>query len=152
MYFTWLKDDSKELYLAALDQWTLDLSNKESLSQKGRKLYEAALSEYKKGNIKDMFIVYYLLPALSGPWSPDKTSRFHGKESFLADPLFGCLNSWRNVIIISVVADGRRIKTSPCIFIEKSWCLTKNGSIYKLGKLVDANEFDKVVETLDIQK
>ena len=108
------------------------------LNERGIELFnkaEAGINDSCKTIVK-----YNFGTENSGPWFPDTESIYYLKTDF------SMLNSHSNFRVIGITSELKPINTSPAIFITKTWCLTKSGTIYKLGELVGYESILKMFE------
>lgn len=146
----YVKSETLEYYHMASDQYTVQPYTDESsltdiLTQEGLKLLNDTQELYDRSGWKDVLGKYGTEIANSGFWSPDKESRYYENDCT-------CLNSWHNLLVTGYSQSLRHfITTSPIIFITTQWCLTKNGSLYKLeGEKLPIQEIYVLVNTHEL--
>jgi len=124
----YIKKDTKEYYELASFQHTISFnSSKEILSEAGLKLFNEAQEKYNRGEYKDVFIDYVKTFSNSGSWYSDSKSKYYDPNAL------SVLNSWNDICVSGTwKSNGNKMTTTPVILITSEWCLTKNGSLYKL--------------------
>jgi hypothetical protein len=135
-----LKPDSEEYFRVASHQITvypLEGSGRtyaDILSAEGMKLFQQAQQRYDRNDIKDTAARYSIRRERSGSWfKPDK-SHFKWVNYQDEGEINGMFNTWSNLTILGEMENMKCVMTtSSCVFITDEWCLTKSGSIYKLG-------------------
>ena len=144
----WVKEGTKQHYFLCNSQITLYPTDVwiNDLNEKGLELYSSALIRVQKEDFKAEYDVYYFDTRNSGSWFADEESVWRNETPpHVEKGCKGTFNSWNNLTVSGVLKDekGSSLFTSPCVFIglekdEKGkcvggWCLTKSGSLYKLG-------------------
>lgn len=74
---------------------------------------------------------YFLAVTESGQWCPRPSSNYYDPSDTWH------MKTYNNIIVCGWITVGdtkKIIGTSPCVFYTDTWCLTKSGTIYKLGR------------------
>ncbi len=144
----YIKPDIEEYYLLPNMTYTIPRrggSYTGILNDEGLKLYTETLKRVKAGDFKDTVSRYQFIRSNSGYWEPNMSSPFFSKNFIL-------LNTFKNIQVSGLTeeiymkekhkpSDKRHyMSTSPVIFYTSDWCLTKSGSLYKLGTNFENDE------------
>lgn len=143
----YLRAGTWEAYIATPKQWRLN--DPAAWNAQGQALYADADRRYALGQWKDTFGTYYTEVLPSGPWNRDDGSpqaRF-GIGQHPADMVKlgdGTIAKHLPVVYQDVAIcgtlesfhdpNGQQARTSQCVFVTDKWCLTANGTLYRLGK------------------
>lgn len=135
-----LKPDSEEYFRVAAQQisvYPLEGSGRtyaDILSAEGMELFQQAQQRYDRNDIKDTATRYSIRHERSGSWFKPENSQFKWVNYQDEGEINGILNTWSNLTILGEMENMKcGMTTSCCVFITDEWCLTKSGSIYKLG-------------------
>ena len=130
----YIKDDTIEYYYLGSDQYTVQVRDEninihDILTDEGKNLFDKTVLRFSKNDYKDTFSTYITERSNSGFWSADTDSKYYKPE----DP-GTYLNSWNNISIRGL-SDKNQVWliTSSVILLTNEWCLTRSGSLYKLG-------------------
>lgn len=147
-----LRKDCKEYYHVSMSQHTVrplyppEAPIESILSEEGLKKYKFISSRIKQSIelspsslcneiFKDEFVEYSFNATASGSWFANKDSQYYDSNY-----LQGILNCWNDICISGWTnKHPKGLSTSPVIFINEKdgWCITKSGSLYKLGTRVE---------------
>ena len=106
------------------------------LTEEGIKLLNETNLNFSEGEYKDTFTKYAISRSISGFWSADQSSVYYDP-----DEPHTSLNSWTNISVQGWSQTRQcRLITSPVILITEEWCLTRSGSLYKLGQKVSLGQ------------
>ena len=130
--YKYVKKNCKEFHYLANGQYTIskeDIEEKlDILTEEGMGLYKDALRRFSNGDVRGYFPSYDLLNMNSGFWENTKDDYYDPSE------FDAILNSFNNISVCGALeGEESKIVTSPVVFFTKDFCLTKSGSIYKLG-------------------
>ena len=133
-----LKPDSEEYFRVASQQISVypgsGRTYADILSDEGMILFQEAQQRYDRNDIKDTATRYSIQDERSGSWFKPKNSHFKWVNYQDEGEIQGMFNTWSNNIILGEMENMKCVmQTSCCVFITDEWCLTKSGSIYKLG-------------------
>lgn len=108
-----------------------------NLNDQGRALLLDAQERYDRGDIRGVFLRYYIERASTGPWIREvgETRGYYGN-----DEVHVVWHTEHNRMVCGELENdesGKRTRTSYCVFITREWALTASGSIYKLGALIE---------------
>ena len=114
-----------------------DETNYEDIfSAAGWLIYNAAQQRYAAGDVKDYAPEYRIQWEVAGSWMKDPASPYEYNDEG-EEKIEGILNAWHNATIVGKMElAGAVMATSTCVFITHNWCLTRSGSIYRLGQKV----------------
>lgn len=152
-----LRRDCKEYYHVSMNQLTVipryphDAPIESILSEEGLKQFKFVSSRAEKEeNFKDEMVDYAFDFIISGGWFADEKSPFYDPED-----VKGILNCRNDIQIYGWSKTHQLpISTSRVVFVNNmlnpKWCITKSGSLYKLGTKRDIWEMQTIVkERLD---
>jgi len=138
-----LKPDSEEYFRVASQQisvYPLPGSGRtyaDILSAQGLALFQEAQRRYQENDVKDKAIRYSIQNEHSGSWFKPQDSPFSWINYEDEGEIKGMFNTRLNMCITGEMEKAKRMMTtSICVFITDEWCLTKSGSVYKLGEKV----------------
>jgi hypothetical protein len=159
-----LRKDCEEYYRVSLRQVTVrplypkNAPIESILSKEGLEKYNFVTKRAENtDNFKDEISEYALSSENSGSWFANSSSTFYDP-----DDLKGILNCLNNIVVYGWSKKHQQsISTSPVVFITPKpvegsdkfrWCITKSGSLYKLGKEFDIWEMHIMIEEKKKQK
>jgi hypothetical protein len=127
----YLDPNSRDWFLLSALQFTVHVTPKTALNDKGKAKVNEILDKLKTGTCK--FIPeWYPAPMPSGPYFPNRDSpHFHRDD-------FGALNSWDNKGLWFQTGQKEMEKIA---FYSDDWCLTTRGELFALGRCLSWEEF-----------
>lgn len=146
----YIKKNTEEYYWIASDQWTIRPENKDTdlldiLTTAGLELHSQTQEKYDAGDWKDTLSTYALDRSKSGFWSPDKESPYYVPDTDGSH--WTTLNSWNNIVVLGFSESRQKwLTTSAVILITNEWCLTRSGSLYKIGTKTTLGEAHNMID------